>query len=183
AARAQWRVVLTGVVILGLTGFVWQGLFNFYELYVRAKGLPPSTASTAITVVFAAGVPAFAVSGPSGDRLPSVRYILAIVGSFAACLLALTVVDGALAVLAVSALVGYAVHSLFPAMDTYLLGTLPNEHRSSAYSVYSFGMMVIQATGASAVGALRGAGFGYDAVFLAFALGLFALVAVLVALR
>jgi MFS family permease len=182
AARAQWRVVLTGIVVLGCTGFVWQGLFNFYELYVRSKGLPPSAASTAITIVFAAGVPAFFLSGRLADRLPHVPYILGVVGSFAVAVVALTTVSTVVPVLAVSAVVGYAIHSLFPAMDTYLLDTLPNEHRGSAYSVYSFGMMVLQATGASAVGALRGARLAYETVFSAFAVALIALVAVVGAL-
>ncbi|MFC4356721.1 MFS transporter [Halobium salinum] len=179
AARAQWRVVLTGIVILGLTGFVWQGLFNFYELYMRAKGLSPSAAGTAITVVFAAGVPAFFLSGRLADRFPLVPYILGVVGSFAACLLALTYVEGVAAVLVVTAAVGYVIHSLFPAMDTYLLDTLPDHHRGSAYSVYSFGMMVLQSTGSSAVGALAESGVAYDALFFVFALGLVAVVVVL----
>jgi predicted MFS family arabinose efflux permease len=181
--RREWRLVAVGVVILGVTGFVWQGLFNFYELYMRTKGLSPAMAKNSLTVVFAAGIPAFLVSGRLADRLPHVPYLLSIVAAFAGCVLLLTATTGLLALLVVTALVGYVVHSLFPAMDTFLLDTLPDETRGSAYAAYSAGMMLVQAGGSSAVGALVETGFGYDVVFSALALCLVALVVVLGVLR
>ncbi|WP_276239396.1 MFS transporter [Halobaculum marinum] len=181
AARTEWRTILTGVLILGVTGFVWQGVFNFYELYMLDKGLPPNVARNALTVVFGAGVPAFLVSGRLADRLPHVPYLLAVLGSFVACLFALVSVSGLVPLLVVSALTGYVIHSLFPAMDTYLLDTLPDATRGSAYAVYSASMMIVQATGSSFVGSLREAGFGYDAVFGAAAAGLALLLVGLVA--
>jgi len=39
AARTEWKVILTGVVIIGAASFLWQGLFNFYELFMLSKGL------------------------------------------------------------------------------------------------------------------------------------------------
>jgi predicted MFS family arabinose efflux permease len=181
--RREWRLVAVGVVILGVTGFVWQGLFNFYELYMRTKGLSPAMAKNSLTVVFAAGIPAFLVSGRLADRLPHVPYLLSIVAAFAGCVLLLTATTGLLALLVVTALVGYVVHSLFPAMDTFLLDTLPDETRGSAYAAYSAGMMLVQAGGSSAVGALVETGFGYDVVFSALALCLVVLVVVLGVLR
>ncbi|MFB6093276.1 MAG: MFS transporter [Haloquadratum sp.] len=172
AVRSQWRIVLLGVVIVGTTGFVWQGLFNFYELYMRTKGLDATTAKNLLTVIFAAGVPAFVVSGRLVDRLPRVPYILAIVGAFTVSVLALTVTRGLVPILALTTVIGYVVHSLFPAIDTYLLDTLPDDSRASAYAWYSAGMMVVQATGSSAVGILREHGFAYDAIFTRLALAL-----------
>jgi MFS family permease len=79
--------------------------------------------------------------------------------------------------------VGYAIHSLFPAMDTFLLDTLPDETRGSAYAAYSAGMMLAQAGGSSAVGTLVERGLPYDTVFTAFAVVLVVLVGVLGVLR
>jgi len=46
-ALSEWKLILAGVVLMGLTSFVWQGLFNFYELYMVDKGLPPGGAEPA----------------------------------------------------------------------------------------------------------------------------------------
>ncbi|WP_336023853.1 MFS transporter [Halobellus salinisoli] len=183
AIRSEWRAVLLGVVVVGTTGFLWQGLFNFYELYMITKGLSETTAKNLLTVIFAAGVPAFVVSGKLADTLPRVPYILAIITAFTACVLALTVSSGLVGIVALTAVIGYVLHSLFPAVDTYLLDTLPDESRASAYAWYSGGMMVIQATGSSAVGALREAGLAYDAIFTQLSLGLLVVAAGLLVLQ
>jgi predicted MFS family arabinose efflux permease len=172
AIRAQWRVVLLGVAVIGTTGFVWQGLFNFYELYMGTKGLDGGTARNLLTVIFAAGVPAFFVSGRLVDQLPRVPYIIGIVAAFVVSVLALTAASGFVSILLLTGIIGYVIHSLFPAIDTYLLDTLPDDSRASAYAWYSAGMMAVQATGASAVGNLREAGLAYDVIFVGLALGL-----------
>jgi DHA1 family inner membrane transport protein len=172
AIRAQWRVVLLGVAVIGTTGFVWQGLFNFYELYMGTKGLDGGTARNLLTVIFAAGVPAFFVSGRLVDQLPRVPYIIGIVAAFVVTVLALTAAGGFVSILLLTGIIGYVIHSLFPAIDTYLLDTLPDDSRASAYAWYSAGMMAVQATGASAVGNLREAGLAYDVIFVGLALGL-----------
>ena len=169
AVRSEWRIVV-GVAIVGTTGFVWQGLFNFYELYMGTKGLDTATARNLLTVVFAAGVPAFFVSGRLADRLPRVPYLLSIIGSFAGSLLLLTLARGFGAILALTAVIGYVIHSLFPAIDTYLLDALPDNSRASAYAWYSAGMMSVQATGSSVVGTLRESGLAYDLIFTRLAL-------------
>jgi len=183
AARAQWRIVLAGIAFIGATGLVWNGVFNFYDIYMtEARSLPPGAPRTMLTVVFAAGLPAFLVSGRLADRLPSVPYLLGICGTFAACLAALTVTRGYWPLVAVSAVTGYVIHSLFPAVDTYLLGTLPDENRASAYAVYSGSMMLLQAAGSTVVGVLREAGHSFDAVFLGMASGLGVVLVALVGL-
>jgi len=178
-ARREWRIVLMGVLVLGLVGFVWQGLFNFYELFMRTKGLSPAVARNTLTVIFGAGVPAFAVSGRLADRFPHVPYILAIAASFVVLVLLLVRTSGLLPLLAVTAGIGFAIHALFPAMDTYLLDTLPDESRGSAYAVYSGVMMLTQATGSSVVGRLVERGLTYETVFGGFAAGLAVLVVAL----
>jgi predicted MFS family arabinose efflux permease len=175
-ALSEWKLILTAVVLMGLTGFVWQGLFNFYELYMIDKGLPPATARNLLTVIFAAGVPAFLVSGDLADRLPHVPYILGIVSAFIGSVVLVVAASGLVTVVAASLAVGFVIHMLFPAMDTFLLASLPDGSRASAYAVYSAGMMTTQAAGSWAVGEAIEAGVGYDGVFLALAGGLGAVV-------
>ena len=81
--RAEWRRILLGITLIGAAGFVWQGLFNFYELYMMTKGLEAATAKNMLTVIFATGVPAFFISGYLADRLPRIPYILTLITIFA----------------------------------------------------------------------------------------------------
>jgi MFS family permease len=170
AIRAQRSLIVAGIVFAGLAGFAWQGVFNFYVTYLgSAKGIPQGTASQLLTLTFAAGIPAFVVAGRLADRFSHLRLLLSVVGGFAVCLLALTAVEGLLAVAAVSVVMGLVVHGLFPAADAYMLETLPDEHRASAYAGFSATMMLIQSPGSFAVGVFVQAGLGYDAVFLGYA--------------
>jgi DHA1 family inner membrane transport protein len=180
ALRAQWPIILTGVAFIGAIGFVWNGLFNYYVTYLKvSKGLAEPTARTLLTVLFAAGIPAFFVSGRLADRLPNLPFLFAVLGGFVACVLALTAAAGLWQLVAATVVLGYVIHSLFPALDTYLLSSLPDHHRGSAYALYSGSMMPLQAFGSMAVGTLVGSGWAFDAVFRTLAGGL---VAVLVAL-
>ena len=177
AARAQWKLVLTGVVFIGAAGFLWNGLFNLYGDYLTVvKGIAPGTGRLLLSGMFAAGVPAFFLTGRLADRVPNVPLILGIIASFVVCTLALTAVTGVVAVAAVSLVLGFAVHALFPAMDTYMLSALPDHHRGSAYALYSATMMVVQALGSGAVGMAVARGLGYTAVFRGLAVGVGALV-------
>ncbi|MGA9402278.1 MFS transporter [Haladaptatus sp.] len=184
AFRRQWPIILSGVAIIGATGFVWNGLFNWYPSYLhQTKHLSLETGRTLLTVVFAAGVPAFFLTGRLADRIPHVPLMLSILGGFIVCLLALTAAQGLAAIVGVSLVLGYVIHSLFPALDTYLLDSLPDENRASAYAVYSGLAMIGQAAGSSIVGALLDAGFLFDTVFRTFSIGLIAILFVLVALH
>ncbi|MCT9095818.1 MFS transporter [Haloarchaeobius sp. HME9146] len=183
ALKRQWRIILTGVVVLGGTGFVWNGLFNLYVRYLSvAKGLAPAQGRTLLTLVFLAGVPAFFLTGDLADRIPHVPLLLGVLGAFAGCLLALTYVSGFLPIVVVTLVLGYVVHSTFPAMDTFLLGSLPDENRASAYALYSGVVMLVGATGSVTVGALVDLGLQYDEVYRGFAVILVAILGILVVL-
>ncbi len=180
AVRAQWPIVVTGVAVVGLTGFVWNGLFNFYVTYLVSEGVAESTGRDLLTVAFAAGVPAFLVTGRLADRVAYVPLLLSILAGFVVAVLVLTVTSGFWPLVAASALVGYVIHSLFPAIDTYLLDSLPDRHRASAYAVFSATMMLVQAAGSVVVGGLNDAGLTYDAIFRGLA-GVLAVVVVVLA--
>ncbi|MFB6300907.1 MAG: MFS transporter [Halobacteriales archaeon] len=184
AARAQWRLILTGVAIIGSAFFVWNGVFNFYVTYLTGtKGLAPATARDLLTVIFAAGVPAFFIGGRLADRFPNVPLLLGLIAAFTLTLVTLTVVTGLIALVIVTVVMGFVAHSFIPAIDTYLLSALPDHHRSSAYSVYSGIYMIVQALGSTSVGSLTAAGIAFDTVFQGGAGGLFLIVVGLTALH
>ncbi|AFZ72743.1 MFS transporter [Natronobacterium gregoryi] len=183
-ALSEWRIIVTALALVGLASFVWQGVFNFYELYMlESKRLSSEEASMMLTIVFAAGIPAFYFGGDLADRLPHVRYLLGIVGSFSVSLLVLTAVDGVLGLIVLSAVVGFVIHALFPATDTFLLDTLPDATRGSAYAVFSSVWMLTQSLGSFVLGLFVEAGYSYDLVFRTGAIVLAAVVVVLLLLE
>ncbi|MFU8866409.1 MFS transporter [Natronococcus sp.] len=179
-ALSEWKLIVTALAIVGAASFVWQGLFNFYELYMQSKGLSDWAAGMMLTIIFAAGVPAFFFGGDLADRFPHVPYLLGIVGAFSASVLVLTQVEGLIGLIVLSTVVGFIIHALFPAIDTYLLDTLPDSTRGSAYAVFSSTWMLMQALGSSAVGSLVEGGYAYDTVFASAAVVLGGTVVVLV---
>ena len=80
--------------------------------------------------------------------------MFAIIASFAGSLLVLTYAASLVGLVVVTAVMGYAIHSLFPALDAFLLGSLPTDADASGYAVYSGGALSLEATGSVAVGAL-----------------------------
>jgi DHA1 family inner membrane transport protein len=179
AARRQWRTVAVGIVLVGSVSLVWNGVFNFYVTYlISSKSLSQPAAQGLLTALFAAGIPAFFVTGKLADRFPNIPLLFSISGAFACCLVILTVTSGYLSLLVVSAALGYVVYGIYPVVDTYLLSSLPDENRTSGYAIYSAGMMLAQAPGGFVLGYLISAGYAFDAVFHAFALAIFAVLAV-----
>ncbi len=166
AGKAQWPTILTGIAFVGAAGFLWNGLFNLYGDYLEVvKGIDPETGRILLSVMFAAGLPAFLITGILADRLPNIPLLLGIVISFALSVLALTVVDGIVGIVVVSIILGYSIHSLFPAIDTYMLSSLPDQHRGSAYALFSATIMFIQALGSGSIGLAVSAGGNYTVIF------------------
>jgi predicted MFS family arabinose efflux permease len=183
AGRVQWPVILTGFAFVAAAGFLWNGLFNLYGDYLEvAKSIPPGTSRLLLSGMFAAGVPAFLVTGRLADRLPNVPLLLGIIGSFVVCVLALTAVEGVVLVALVSLVLGYVIHSMFPAVDTYMLSSLPDQHRASGYALFSAAIMAAQAPGSGVVGLLVVEGMSYTAAFQGLAVLTAVVVAVLFAL-
>jgi predicted MFS family arabinose efflux permease len=178
----NWRVILAGMLFISAAGFVWQGLFNFYVSVMLARGLDAPTANALLTVTFAAGVPAFWISGTLVDRLPTVPYILALVGIFTLGVFGVTVFRGVLALAVVSVVLGYAIHGLFPALDTYVLSALSADTRAGTFAAFSGLSIAIEATGSGVVGTLVEAGYPFTTVFRAFAVGLVLVLALSVVL-
>jgi predicted MFS family arabinose efflux permease len=175
AALTHWRIVLLVVVVVAAPGFVWQGVFNFYVTYLTTvKGVSGGLANGLLTVVFAAGLPAFWFGGQLADRLPHVPYLIGILVSFATAVGLLVVVESIPALVVATALLGVVVHAMFPAADTFLLDSLPADVRGSAYAVFSGVALLLESTGSGALGfAVERVTF--DTAFLAGAAAVFAL--------
>jgi predicted MFS family arabinose efflux permease len=173
AVRKQWRTILAGVLLLGTAGFVWNGVFNFYVTYLETtKDVTQSTARLYLMILFGSGIPAFAITGHVADRVRLVPLLMAIMAGFGVVLYALTRVTDPLVLGIVTFALGYVVHGIFPAIDTYLLGSMPDEHRASAYSVFSGGVMIVSAMGSSVVGRLLDLNFTFDTIFTGAVAGL-----------
>jgi len=98
--------------------------------------------------------------------------------TFALSVAALTAVPGFLGVLAVSAVVGLSIHAVFPVLDAYVLGALPDDTRASAYALFSGVALALEAPGSAAVGAAATRA-SLGTTFLVFSLALVPVVAVL----
>lgn len=184
SVRNQWPIILTGVAVIGVVGFVWNGFFNFFVRYLTTtKAVSPGVAQSLLTLMFAAGVPAFFFAGRLADRMAYVPLMISIMGSFVVTLVAFTVVQGLLAIAATSIVMGFVIHSMFPTIDTYLLDSLPDEDRSSAYSAYSATIMLFGSAAGVVVGSLVEAGFAFDVVYRVFAVVLAGITIVLTGLR
>ncbi len=171
SVRKHWPLVVTAIAVIGATGFVWNGFFNFFVRYlIVTKSLSPGVAGTMLTLIFAAGVPAFFYGGRLADRVPRIPLMLVIIAAFVVSLLTMTIVDGLVTIAIATAVMGLVFHSLLPVIDTYLLDALPDADRSSAYSAYSATMMIIQATGSVIVGILVESGLTFDRVYRSFSI-------------
>lgn len=171
AARSEWPIVLTGVVFIGGVGFLWNGVFNLYGDYLTlAKGVDPATGRLLLSLLFAAGLPAFLLAGRFGQLYPNVPLLVVYILGFVGSLVGLTFVGGLWGIAALSLLTGFSFYLIVPTLDTYLLSSLPDQHRSSAYAVYSAVMMLITATGSGVIGTAVTRGVAYATLFRALAL-------------
>ncbi len=182
AALGYWPVLLVGIVVVAVPGFVWQGVFNFYVTYLTGvKGVSDGVANALLTVIFAAGLPAFWFGGRLADRLPHVPFQLGLMTCFTAGLCGLVLADGTIALVAVTVLLGLTIHATFPVVDTYVLESLPADSRGSAYAVFTGVALTFEATGSGAIGFAAEA-VGFDVAFLGGGVGVIAVVVVVGAL-
>jgi predicted MFS family arabinose efflux permease len=164
------RLIATGILLFGVTGFVWQGVFNFYVSYlVDAKQADPAFARNMLGVVFFAGIPSFYLSGRVADRFPKIPATVTFLCGFIVSLVVLTYAAGRGQLLAISVVMGFTFHGIVPIFHTYVLESLPAATQESAFSVYLGVNGAIGATGSLVVGLLLELGFGYADVYQVYA--------------
>lgn len=164
AAKAQWPLILTGILISGAIGFLWNGLFNLYGDYLEVvKGIDEETGRLMLSAMFAAGIPAWLISGRLADSRRNLPLLVGILLGFGGSVIGLTLVDNLFVILAMSLVAGYSFFSMIPVVDTYLLRSWPDRHRGSAYTWYSATMMIFTAMGSGVIGfAVSELGVTYD---------------------
>lgn len=168
ALRAQWRLILAGIIVSGSVGFLWNALFNLYGDYLEVvKGIDEATGRILLSVMFVAGIPAWLISGRLADSWRNLPMLVAILLGFGTAVIGLTLVDHIVAIIALSLVAGYAFFSIIPVLDTYLLSTWPDHVRGSAYTWYSAMMMLVTAFGSGTVGMAVESGIPYDDAFRA----------------
>lgn len=166
AARSQWRIILTGIAFVGGVGFLWNAWFNLYGDYLEvAKNIDPGNGRVFLSIMFAAGVPAFFFAGRMGERFSNVPLVMLYSIMFTGSIVLLTFVESVLWIVIISCVIGFSFFLIPPTLDTYLLSSLPDQHRGSAYAVYSSIMMIIHALGSGAVGSAVASGMTYSTMF------------------
>jgi predicted MFS family arabinose efflux permease len=166
AVGRHWRLILTGVLLFGVTGFVWQGVFNFFVTYlVETKSVEAPFARNLLSVVFFAGIPSFWLSGRIADRFPKIPATLTFLGVFVVSMLSMTAVGTADELLVASVVMGFSFHGVIPIFHTYVLESLPEASRSSAFSIYLGVNGALGATGSVAVGAVVESGIAFDEIY------------------
>ncbi|PNW63880.1 UNVERIFIED_CONTAM: hypothetical protein BEN50_24520 [Euhalothece sp. KZN 001] len=177
AVITHWRPVAGALVITATAGFLWIGFFNFFVSYLLAeKGVGITRGGWLLTVMFAAGVPAFYIAGRVVDRFPPLPFIYLMLGVFGVGMIALTVVDTLWATVGLTVLIGFSIHTLFPSIDTWLIRQLDATVRESAYASFTGLSLLIESAGPGTVGWLVARGVDYGTVFRSFAFAVLGMV-------
>jgi predicted MFS family arabinose efflux permease len=166
AVLDHWRPVTIALVITATAGILWIGYFNFFVSYLlTAKEIGITRGGWLLTVMFAAGVPAFYIAGRVVDRLPALPFIYVMLGIFAVGIVLMTTAQKLPMILVVTVVIGFSIHTLFPAIDTWLIRQLDPTVRESAYASFTSASLLIESSGPTIVGLLLTYGIGYDAIF------------------
>jgi predicted MFS family arabinose efflux permease len=121
------RVAALALAYCGFA-FSWQSSTGFLPLFLReAKGLSPALASGGFAALFVVGAVVKPVSGGIGDRYGKARVASAAIGFGAVSLAALLLVEGRVAVLAVTVAYAAGLMSFPPVMQSFLMDAFPDD--------------------------------------------------------
>ena len=152
AFRAPRFAAFSALAIL--VGFTVNGLVSFLPLYLSAgAGLPTETASLIFSGFFAVGaVQPF--TGGLADRAGTHRVVAALLTLALACLVALLLASGPLA-LGLSVLgLGVGLHGFRPVRDTHFVAVIPDEVAGGTLGIVRTAMLAAAAAAPAAVGYL-----------------------------
>jgi predicted MFS family arabinose efflux permease len=165
AAIATRRVLLaaTGVTLML---FVFQGFTAFFTTYLtEQKGLSGGEAGALFGLLFVSGALAQSTGGAVADRFGHGR-VLAAASLFGVLpLLALPAVGGLLALAVVAVLMGVRL-SIGPVSNAYIVATLPDAVRGTAWGALRTALFVVGAFGSTVVGAMADRGLFTEAFLL-----------------
>jgi MFS family permease len=166
----EWRVVVLSVT-LSLVAFGYGGLTSFSSLFADALNVTPR--SVFLTGMAAAILVGRLTLGRKLDQIGHRRVFLTVMSTPAAGLLALTLAQGRLSVIAAGVIFGAGFGLMWPAYAAYVMRHVDENRRGAAFGAIIAAFDTGVGTGSSAMGGLIHQ-FGFRAGFAA-AAGLAAL--------
>ncbi|ATW87493.1 sugar phosphate permease [Halohasta litchfieldiae] len=158
------RKILLFLAVTMLFTFSWNGLSAFFPLFLAdEKGLSPSVAGIAYSLLFAASV-SQTVTGGASDRVGKLAISLLLFGVMIGGLIALLVTDSVVLILGLTVITGIGFHGFRPVRDSYLMDLIPPEIGGGTLGIVRTGMTAIGGVAPVVIGYLSDV-FGFVVAF------------------
>jgi MFS family permease len=158
------RKLLLFLAVTMLFTFSWNGLSAFFPLFLAdEKGLSPSVAGIAYSLLFAASV-SQTVTGGASDRVGKLAISLLLFGVMIGGLIALLVTDSVVLILGLTVVTGIGFHGFRPVRDSYLMDLIPPEIGGGTLGIVRTGMTAIGGVAPVVIGYLSDV-FGFVVAF------------------
>lgn len=158
------RKLLLFLAVTMLFTFSWNGLSAFFPLFLAdEKGLSPSIAGIAYSLLFAASV-SQTVTGGASDRVGKLAISLLLFGVMIGGLVALLITDSVVLILGLTVVTGIGFHGFRPVRDSYLMDLIPPEIGGGTLGIVRTGMTAIGGVAPVVIGYLSDV-FGFVAAF------------------
>lgn len=153
AAVATRRVLAVAGLLL-LIEFIWGAVTGIYPTYLVAeKGLPEGVAAVLFGLFFGVGIVVTVLAGYAGDRLGARRALVGLFGVAIAAFLAVTVVEGLAALVAVTIALSFLLGGA-PIVFPYLNAELAADVQGSGLGLIRTVYMALGASGPAVMAAL-----------------------------
>jgi len=158
------RKLLLFLAVTMLFTFSWNGLSAFFPLFLAdEKGLSPSVAGIAYSLLFAASV-SQTVTGGASDRVGKLAISLLLFGGMIGGLIALLITDSVALILGLTVITGIGFHGFRPVRDSYLMDLIPPEIGGGTLGIVRTGMTAIGGVAPVVIGYLSDV-FGFVVAF------------------
>lgn len=158
------RKLLLFLAVTMLFTFSWNGLSAFFPLFLAdEKGLSPSVAGLAYSLLFAASV-SQTVTGGASDRVGKLAISLLLFCVMIGGLVALLVTNSVVLILGLTVVTGIGFHGFRPVRDSYLMDLIPSEIGGGTLGIVRTGMTAIGSVAPVVIGYLSDV-FGFVVAF------------------
>lgn len=159
------RTVLLASVVMVLYVFTYQAVLSFLPTYlVEIKGLDQGVAATLFGLIFVVSVVLQPLAGHLADQYREKLIVLSLIVLSTVTLLALVLVDGVVALVLVTPLVGVRT-AVGPPVTAFIVRDLPTRIQGTGWGLLRTLFFGLGATGSSVIGLFADAGL-FDAGFL-----------------
>lgn len=176
------RKLVLFLIVTTLFTFVWNGIASFFPLFLTTeKGLSSDMAGLAYSLLFAASLSQL-VTGDISDRFGRLRvslllFVLMIIG-----LSLVIAVQGLVAILVLTVVMGIGLHGFRPVRDSYLMDLIPPSIGGGTLGIVRTVMTVIGALSPAIVGYLSDT-VGFIPAFVVLIAGLICAIALIGVLK